>query len=663
MLLLAVERFGRAAGRWLLDIPFRLILECAAPLGIGLLFALTGRLLAAASSDGDAAAVLVLLPAVAMTGTAIAGLMRVASLPLHRRLEIAVAAAVESALLVSVFGLEEVNRLAVYWPAVDGRWVTLLPLVDLWIAGGAITAILVCGWACRLALGPLRAVTRARHAVLGDADWMTIKDAAKLFPEDGEIVIGERYRVDESRVRLIPFDPADRSSWGPGGRKPLLTYKLNFDSTHMLFFAGSGGFKTTSVVVPTAVKYSGPLICLDPSSEVAPMVVSHRKAMGRRVMVLDPRGTDRDGFNVLDWIGRTKTRDEDIAAFAQMLLSESAKIDDATGTYFQNQAHNLLTGLLAHVMEAPDYAGRRTLRSLREIVSQPEPNVLMALAKIQDGSASKFIRETLGVFTNMTEQTFSGVYSTASKDTQWLSLEAYCDMVCGSTFNSADLADGKTDVFINIPASMLRTYPGIGRVIIGSLVNAMIQADGRHKARAVFCLDEVDLLGYMKLLEDARDRGRKYGVTLMLFYQSVGQLERHFGKSGATSWFEGAAFASYAAIKSLDTARDVSAKCGDYTVEMHGESRSVGASAGFWGGKGTVSRSAQRRPLILPHEVTQTMRADEQIVIVHGHPPLRCGRALYFRRGDMRDLVGRNRFAGTSKEARAKRLVTVPAKS
>lgn len=199
---------------------------------------------------------------------------------------------------------------------------------------------------------------------------------------------------------------------------------------------------------------------------------------------------------------------------------------------------------------------------------------------------------------------------------------------------------------------MLRTYPGIGRVIIGSLISAMVQADGRHRARAVFCLDEVDLLGYMKLLEDARDRGRKYGVTLMLFYQSVGQLERHFGKDGATSWFEGAAFASYAAVKSLDTARDVSAKCGEYTVEMHGESRSLDASAGFWGGKSTVSMSAQRHPLILPHEVTQTMRADEQVIIVHGHPPLRCGRALYFRRSDMRDLVGMNRYAGTGTAGR-----------
>ncbi|MBE1221896.1 type IV secretory system conjugative DNA transfer family protein, partial [Salmonella enterica subsp. enterica serovar Typhimurium] len=148
--------------------------------------------------------------------------------------------------------------------------------------------------------------------------------------------------------------------------------------------------------------------------------------------------------------------------------------------------------------------------------------------------------------------TFSGVYSTASKDTQWLSLDSYAALVCGNTFRSSDIIAGGTDVFLNIPASILRSYPGIGRVIIGSLINAMVQADGRFSRRALFMLDEVDLLGYIRVLEEARDRGRKYGISMMLLYQSVGQLERHFGKDGATSWIDGCAFASYAAIKALD---------------------------------------------------------------------------------------------------------------
>ncbi|WP_292380322.1 Ti-type conjugative transfer system protein TraG, partial [Mesorhizobium sp.] len=474
--------------------------------------------------------------------------------------------------------------------------------------------------------------------------WLSMQSAGKLFPTDGEIVVGERYRVDKEIVHELPFDPNDPATWGQGGKAPLLTYKQDFDSTHMLFFAGSGGYKTTSNVVPTALRYTGPLICLDPSTEVAPMVAEHRiRALGREVMVLDPTNPVM-GFNVLDGIENSRQKEEDIVGIAHMLLSESVRFENATGSYFQNQAHNLLTGFLAHVMLSPEYAGRRNLRSLRQIVSEPEPSVLALLRDIQERSASAFIRETLGVFTNMTEQTFSGVYSTASKDTQWLSLENYAALVCGNTFRSSDIVSARKDVFLNIPASILRSYPGIGRVIIGSLINAMIQADGGYKRRALFMLDEVDLLGYMRVLEEARDRGRKYGISMMLMYQSVGQMERHFGKDGATSWIDGCAFASYAAIKALDTARYVSAQCGEMTVEVKGSSRNIG-----WDTKNTSSRKSesvnfQRRPLIMPHEITQSMRKDEQIIIVQGHSPIRCGRAIYFRRKEMNEAAKANRF-------------------
>ena len=38
------------------------------------------------------------------------------------------------------------------------------------------------------------------------------------------------------------------------------------------------------------------------------------------------------------------------------------------------------------------------------------------------------------------------------------------------------------------------------------------------------------------------------------------------------------------------------------------------------------------------------MRADDQIVFVRGQRPIRCGRAMFFRRKEMRALVGVSRF-------------------
>ena len=574
----------------------------------------------------------------------LAGLLTVWALPLHRRRPIAMASFICFLLLAGFYGLREMARLSPYVERGALSWDQALSFLDVVAVASAAVGFMAAAVSARISSVVPEPVKRAKSGTFGDADWLPMAAAARLFPEDGEIVVGERYRVDKELVHALPFDPTDPSTWGRGGNAPLLTYKQDFDSTHMLFFAGSGGYKTTSNVVPTALRYTGPIICLDPSTEVAPMVVEHRrKALRREIMVLDPTNPIM-GFNVLDGIETSTKKEEDIVGIAHMLLSESVRFESSTGSYFQNQAHNLLTGLLAHVMLSPEFADRRNLRSLRQIVSEPETSVLAMLRDVQEHSASAFIRETLGVFVNMTEQTFSGVYSTASKDTQWLSLDNYAALVCGNTFKSSEIAEGKKDVFLNIPASILRSYPGIGRVIIGSLINAMIEADGAFQRRALFMLDEVDLLGYMRVLEEARDRGRKYGISMMLMYQSVGQLERHFGKDGAVSWIDGCAFASYAAIKALETARNVSAQCGEMTVEVKGSSRNIG-----WDTKNSASRKSesvnfQRRPLIMPHEITQSMRKDEQIIIVQGHSPIRCGRAIYFRRKEMNAAAEANRF-------------------
>jgi type IV secretion system protein VirD4 len=61
------------------------------------------------------------------------------------------------------------------------------------------------------------------------------------------------------------------------------------------------------------------------------------------------------------------------------------------------------------------------------------------------------------------------------------------------------------------------------------------------------------------------------------------------------------------------------------------------------GSSRTRSKQLASRPLIQPHEVLR-MRADEQIVFTAGNAPLRCGRAIWFRRDDMKASVGANRF-------------------
>ncbi|MGZ2408053.1 type IV secretory pathway TraG/TraD family ATPase VirD4 [Rhizobium ruizarguesonis] len=157
---------------------------------------------------------------------------------------------------------------------------------------------------------------RGRRALHGEAEWMKSTEAGKLFPDTGGIVIGERYRVDKDIAAKQSFRADSVETWGAGGKSPLLCFDGSFGSSHGIVFAGSGGFKTTSVTIPTALKWGGTLVLLDPSNEVAPMVIGHRTNAGRDVHILDPRTPDT-GFNALDWIGlHGRTKEEDIAAVA-----------------------------------------------------------------------------------------------------------------------------------------------------------------------------------------------------------------------------------------------------------------------------------------------------------------------------------------------------------
>ncbi len=484
---------------------------------------------------------------------------------------------------------------------------------------------------------------RGKRALHGEAEWMKLPEAEKLFGDGGGIVIGERYRVDRDSTAAISFRADKPETWGAGGKSPLLCFDGSFGSSHGIVFAGSGGFKTTSVTIPTALKWGGTLIVLDPSNEVAPMVKAHRSEAGRDVIVLDPKDPDI-GFNALDWIGQHGgTKEEDIAAVASWIMSESGRASGVRDDFFRASGLQLLTAIIADVcLSGHTEKKDQTLRTVRMNLSEPEPKLRARLQEIYDNSESDFVKENVAAFVNMTPETFSGVYANAIKETHWLSYPNYAGLVSGSTFSTDDIASGKTDVFVALDLKTLETHGGLARVIIGSFLNAIYNRDGAMAGRALFLLDEVARLGFMRILETARDAGRKYGITLLVIYQSIGQMRETYGGRDATSkWFESASWISFSAINDPETADYISRRCGTTTVEIDQVSRSFQAR----GSSRTRSKQLASRPLIQPHEVLR-MRADEQIVFTGGNAPLRCGRAMWFRRADMKSCVGDNRFHG-----------------
>lgn len=499
---------------------------------------------------------------------------------------------------------------------------------------------------------------RAQSDNFGHADWLSMKDARRLFPgpdpAHGGLVVGEAYRVDQDRVAGRAFDPADRGSWGTGGKAPLLVDPCRSGSTHALVFAGSGGFKTTSVGVPTLLSWTGAAVVLDPSRELGPMLTLFRQdTLGQHVAVLDPADAAACAFNVLDWIDITAPLAEtNVEAVVGWITGETPRGNVTSGgDFFRDSGKSLITCLLADLLWDPSLPlANKTLRTLRQRIATPENEIRTRLEEIHAGSASYMARDLAGMLKGLVAETFSGIYANAGKETRWLAVPAYADLVSGSSFRTRDLVGGKLTVFVQVPLKTLLATPALGRVIIGSLLNAAYEADGAVQGRILFLLDEVARLGPMAILEQARDAGRKYGITLLLLYQSLGQLAEQWGRAGKQAWYDSTSWRLYAAIQDPETARELSLLCGEHGVvaTAHGDTtgsqaRADAAFASSSSGR-SENRSEIQRRLIKPDELLQDTRADEAFVIVRGARPLRCGRAVYFRRPEWKGRVGANRF-------------------
>ncbi len=570
-------------------------------------------------------------------------------------------------------------------------WPEAVHLADLYRQGSTLNDIMVASKASIVLAGAFGIVTvvvgvasltqpfpvgsrtaplllRARSDNFGHAAWLSMRDAQCLFPGPdpayGGIVVGEAYRVDEDRVARTAFDPAKRATWGRGGTAPLLVDPCRTGPTHALVLAGSGGFKTTSVGVPTLLTWTGSAVVLDPSQEIGPMVAEHRRrTMAHNVVTLDPATAKTAGVNVLDWIDTASPLAEShVAAVVGWITGETRSGTSGSGEFFKGSGQDLVTCLLADLLSDPNRSPeRKTLRVLQRRLVTPEDQMRELLGDIHEHSASVMARDLAGTLKGAVAETFSGIYANANRDARWLSTAAYADLVSGGAegalpaMRTGDLVAGFTTVFLQIPLTVLQTTPAVGRVLVGAMLNAAYQANGRVKGRVLFLLDEVARLGYMQVLEQARDAGRKYGITLLLLYQSLGQLVAQWGREGKQAWYDSISWRLFAAVQDPDTAKELSAMCGEYGVVATSQGDTEGSQARSGIASSSSGRSENRsevkRALIKPDELTQDTRTDEAFVLVRGSKPLRCGRAIWFRRREWLPLVEANRFHRNDRDA------------
>jgi len=540
------------------------------------------------------------------------------------------------------------------------------PIVDKWLKIGAAAGCVFPVLILAAVVVRRQNVPRPRRGILGGAAsapeaitdnygrarWMSMDRAVQTFPGPdpvyGGIVVGEAYRVDLDSVAKMQFSPRSPKTWGKGGKARLLIDPCHTGPTHSLIIAGAGSFKSMSAV-STLLTWRGSAVVLDPAGEMAPMVRDARKEMGHSVHELDLGSPV--GFNVLDWIDiASPLADTHVLSVVSWICGDEPEKKTGTAQFFEAKGRHLVACLLSHMLWdetlTPDL---KNLACLRQGLAVPINQMREVLKGIHATSKSAVARDYAGALMDQVPETFAGIYGSADKETAWLANRAFATMVSGKSFRTTDLVGGKVSVFLKMPLEALDTTPALARTVIGSLLNSAYQANGNFDGRILFLLDEVARLGYMRIIETARDAGRKFGITMQLLYQSTGQIIKQWGMEGKNAWYDGVSHRSYAVVQDIETASELERTFGTFGVMATSESSNSGRSgkaleqANISRGE-NVSVHEISRPLIRKSELMSDVRGDEAFVVVRGSPPLRCGRAIYFRRPEMVAKVGANRF-------------------
>src|SRR5690606_12925125 len=294
------------------------------------------------------------------------------------------------------------------------------------------------------------------------------------------------------------------------------------------------------------------------------------------------------------------------------------------------------------------YAGQdKTLRGVANFLSDPACTFELTLHRMMTtphlGDAphpvvASAAREVL----NKSDNERSGVLSTAMsflglyRDPTVAEVTSRCD------WRIADLISAEHPVSLYLvvpPSDISRTKPLI-RLILNQvgrrLPESLDGSDGLERLhKLLLMLDEFPALGRLDFFETALAFMAGYGLRAFLISQSLNQIDKAYGQNH--SILDNCHVRVTFATNDERTAKRISETLGTAT-ELRAQRNYAGHRLAPWLGHLMVSRQETARPLLTPGEVMQ-LPADESVVMVSGHAPIKAKKLRYYADANFKQRV------------------------
>lgn len=413
----------------------------------------------------------------------------------------------------------------------------------------------------------------------------------------------------------------------------------HFGEGHLLTIGGSGGGKSTGLVVPTLCELTeGSVVVTDPSGELTAMTQRRRKEVGpviylnpfKSVFDLDTGLTFPDtGFNPLKVLDpKSPNFASDINAFARLLMVTDRK---ESGSYWNDEGAEFLGLMIAAVllMERPE---KHRLAYLYRLVRDDYEALKQRLKDFRDVGHPAFMDDAtrfLDILENAPPQ-WSGIASKVALATKRYAPSTPLGEHTGRNgFDARRLKAENLTVYLLVPPSML----AVALPWLNLLVGVFGQAIGQPGPRSpvTLLIDEAPALGYLPDLQSHMQQFRKVGLRVWLFSQTYAALanEELYGANGVKNIMGLTTVKQFFAVEEYDLQRLISDMAGQQTVLNASSSGNVGDVG---------------QPLIRPDEVRGLKRWHQLIIRGGLMFPVRARLVPFFRRQRWRNMLDANPY-------------------
>jgi type IV secretion system protein VirD4 len=334
---------------------------------------------------------------------------------------------------------------------------------------------------------------------------------------------GDGTWLKPSQVSASPF--------APEGGYPLHIGSLS-DGTPLTYsgdgsivtIAPPGSGKTQCNVYPNLLTWTGPTVVLDISGDIYEHTAAWRAANVGPVYKFSPLEPEASHkYNPLTFVRRDPDYIwEDSRLLAEMMIVPSLSTDP----FWENEARTVLTAAIAYACYS-NPPEQRPMHGVLDVLFGGEAwdKMILGLRLAVD---VRVMTQHATSLSSMNEKTLSSVLQTARSSLGAWSGERVARATSKSDWSPYDLRDGSNPtIYIYIRPNEVEAYLSLLRVFIGQHIRMLTggPVPPVGSPPILFMLDELPRLRNMPPVDEALNIGRKYGLRLWLFAQSVGQLQ------------------------------------------------------------------------------------------------------------------------------------------